>query len=178
LLKKTITYEDFNGVSVTEDFYFHLSRADLVEMQMSKEGGLDKWLEEIIQSEDGATIMAEFKKLILNSYGQKSPDGRRFIKTQELRDEFLQSEAYSVLFMELCTQADKAAEFVNGLLPKGMDEELSKIGQTEGPKVARPAEGGPGVPRVLTRKQALEMPAAELQRMLSRGEAVLDSSEG
>jgi hypothetical protein len=179
LLKKTITYEDFNGTQRTEDFYFHLSRADLVEMQLSKQGGLDKWLQNIIDSEDGAMIMSEFKKLILDSYGQKSDDGKRFIKTQELRDEFLASEAYSVLFMELCTQQDKAAEFVNGLLPKGMDQELSKIGG-EGPKVVRPADPGtPGVPRVLSPKEAREMDQSELSHLLATGAAVLgNSSEG
>ena len=127
MLKKTIEYQDFNGQTVVEDYYFHLTKADLIELEMAHKGGLHQYLQNIVDSEDGKAIIAEFKQLILMSYGKKSEDGRRFIKTQEMRDEFLSSEAYSTLFLELCTKADKAAEFVNGIVPAGLDAEIAKL---------------------------------------------------
>lgn len=126
VLKKTIEYEDFNGEKVSEDFYFHISKAELIELEMSHQGGLSEWLMNIVAAEDGKTIIAEFKKILLSAYGQRSPDGRRFIKNQELRDEFEQTEAYSVLFVELVTNTDSAIEFVNGVMPKELVEEASK----------------------------------------------------
>lgn len=117
MLKKTITYEDYDGNQRTEDFYFNLSKAEVAEMEMSAEGGLTKTLESIVAAQDGKRIIETFKDLILKSYGQKSVDGKRFIKTQELREAFVQSEAYSELFMELATNADASAAFVNGIIP-------------------------------------------------------------
>ena len=117
MLKKTITYTDYDGVQRTEDFYFNLSKAEIAEMELSTAGGLDKTINRIVAEQDGARIIALFKDLVLKSYGKKSDDGRRFIKTQELRDEFSQTEAYSDLFMELATDADAAAAFVNGIVP-------------------------------------------------------------
>ena len=117
MLKKTITYTDYDGVQRTEDFYFNLSKAEIAEMELSTAGGLDKTINRIVAEQDGARIIALFKDLVLKSYGKKSDDGRRFIKNQELRDDFAQTEAYSDLFMELATDADAAAAFVNGILP-------------------------------------------------------------
>lgn len=127
MLKKTITYVDFNGDEVSEDFYFHLSKAELVELELSYKGGLQEAIKRIIDAEDGKAIIAEFKNIILSSYGQRSDDGRRFIKNQALRDEFESTEAYSTLFMELVTDADKAAEFVRGVIPKDLAEETAKL---------------------------------------------------
>lgn len=127
MLKKSITFEDFDGNEVTEDFYFHLSKADLIEMELSQRGGMKEFLKKIIASKDGATIVAEFKKIILNSYGQRSDDGRRFIKTESLRDEFQQTEAFSVLFLELCTNAEAASAFVNGIVPKGLEADMAAV---------------------------------------------------
>lgn len=127
MLKKTITYTDFNDEEVSEDHYFHLSKAELVEIELSHKGGLSESLKKIIESEDGKAIIAEFKNIILGSYGKRSDDGKRFVKTQELREEFESSEAYSTLFMELVTNTDSAVEFVNGIIPKGMAEEAAKI---------------------------------------------------
>lgn len=127
MLKKTITYVDFNGDEVSEDFYFHMSKAELVELQMSHEGGLEESLRRIVAAQDGKAIIAEFKNIILGSYGQRSPDGRRFIKTQALRDEFESTEAYSTLFMELVTDAEKASEFVRGVMPQDLAEEAAKV---------------------------------------------------
>jgi hypothetical protein len=134
VLKKTITYENFNGEHVSEDFYFHLSKAELVEMELSQPGGMQQHLQEIVTSEDGKAIIAEFKTIILQSYGERSEDGKRFIKTQALRDEFSSTEAYSQLFFELCTDAEKAAEFVNGIIPTGLAEEVAAISDNGRPE--------------------------------------------
>lgn len=118
MLKQTRTYTDYNGVSRTEDFYFNLTQAEVTEMELSVDGGLSEMINRIIAAKDGKQIIAFFKDFVLRSYGEKSADGRRFIKNQELRDAFAQTEAYSDLFMELATDAEKAAAFVNGVVPE------------------------------------------------------------
>lgn len=118
MLKKEITYMDYDGNERTEDFYFNLSKAELAEMEASRSGGMIKTIQKIIKEQDQVRLVEIFKDLILRSYGEKSLDGRRFIKNQELRDAFEQTEAYSILFMEVGTDADSAAEFVEGILPK------------------------------------------------------------
>lgn len=118
MLKKTITYTDYNDMERTEDFYFNLSRAEAMEMEMSISGGLTEMIRRIVAAQDGPTIIATFKKFILKAYGEKSPDGRRFIKSEELSKAFSETEAYSKLYMELATDADAAAKFVNGIIPK------------------------------------------------------------
>lgn len=117
MLKKTFTYTDFNGVERTEDHYFNLSKAELMEMELSTTGGLAEMINKIVAAQDAPAIVKIFKELVLKAYGQKSADGRRFIKSKELSDEFSQTEAYSQLFMELATDADAAAAFVNGIVP-------------------------------------------------------------
>lgn len=118
MLPKTITYTDYNGVERTETFYFNLNKAELAEMQVAKVGGLDAMLQKIIETQDIPGIADIFKKIILKSYGEKSADGKRFIKSEELSTAFSQTEAYSELYMELATDADKASQFVNGIIPK------------------------------------------------------------
>ena len=127
MLKKTITYKNFNDEEVSEDHFFHLSKAELVELEMSEAGGMSDALQKIIDAEDGKAIIAQFKNIILGSYGKRSEDGRRFVKNQQLRDEFESSEAYSTLFMELVTETGKAIEFVNGIVPGNMAEEVAKL---------------------------------------------------
>lgn len=117
MLKKTITYTDFDGNERTEDFYFNLTKAEAMEMEMSTDGGFHKLLTKIVAEKDTKRIIEHFKDLILRAYGVKSPDGKRFIKNEEIRDSFAQTEAYSVLFMELATNAEASAAFVNGILP-------------------------------------------------------------
>lgn len=117
MLKKTITYTDYNGVERTEDFYFNLTKAEVMEMEMSTTGGLAEMINRIVAAQDAPAIIKIFKELVLKAYGVKSPDGKRFIKSEQLRDEFEQTEAYSQLFMELATDADAAAKFVNGIVP-------------------------------------------------------------
>lgn len=123
MLKKSITYTDYNGEKQTEDFYFNLSKAELIEMQTSVDGGLDEHLIKLVQRNKQPELMAFFKDLILKSYGEKSADGRRFIKSKQLSEEFSQTEAYSELFTKLTTDSAAAAEFVNGIMPAGFMEQ-------------------------------------------------------
>ena len=117
MLKKTITYTDYNGVERKEDFYFNLTKAEIMEMEMSTSGGLTEMINRIVAAQDAPAIIKIFKELVLKAYGVKSPDGKRFIKSDELATEFAQTEAYSQLFMELATDADAASAFVNGIVP-------------------------------------------------------------
>lgn len=123
MIKKTIEYVDYNGENRKEEFYFNLSKAEVMEMEMSKNGGLSEYIQRIVKSSDNAAIIALFKEIICKAYGEKSLDGKRFIKNKELTDAFVQTEAYSELFMELATNADEAAAFVNGIIPKNMNVE-------------------------------------------------------
>lgn len=118
MLKKTIEYTDYNGTKRVEDFYFNLSKAEITEMEMGVTGGLAESIEKIVKAQDVPSIVKTFKELILKAYGEKSADGKRFIKNEELSTAFSQTEAYSNLFMELSTDADVAAEFIKGLIPQ------------------------------------------------------------
>ena len=120
MLKKTVTYVDYNGVERTEDFYFNLSKAEVTEMELSVEGGFSKMLEEIVKSNDNARILEIFKEMVLKAYGEKSADGRRFVKSKELSEAFSQTEAYSEIFMELAMDEKAAAAFVNGIMPSNL----------------------------------------------------------
>ena len=122
MLVKNIKYVDFDDNERSEDFYFNLTKAEVTEMEMSTEGGLAKMLEKIVAEQDSKRIIEIFKDLILRSYGEKSPDGKRFIKNKEIRDSFSNTEAYSELFMSLATDAEKASAFINGILPKNLNK--------------------------------------------------------
>lgn len=117
MLKKTITYTDLNGVERTEPFYFNLTKPEIVRMQSSVKGGLDIRLKGIANVLDGAAILEFFEDLIFKAYGEKSEDGRRFIKSDELSTAFMQTPAYEALFEELVTDDKAAADFVNAVLP-------------------------------------------------------------
>lgn len=121
MLKRELTYTDYNGVERTEPFYFNLTKAELMEMEMSTTGGLAEMIQRIVAAQDAPSIMKVFKELILKAYGEKSADGKRFIKSPELSEAFAQTEAYSELFMELATDADAATKFINAIVP-AMDE--------------------------------------------------------
>lgn len=125
MLKKNITYSDYNGVERKEDFYFNLSKAELMEMEMSTAGGLAERINKIVATQDSVAIMQIFKDLILRAYGEKSADGKRFMKSKELSEAFAQTEAYSILFMELATDADAAAKFVNGIVPADVAKQIA-----------------------------------------------------
>ena len=124
MYKKTITYPDYNGEEIKEDFYFNLTKAEILEMQLEKEGGLAEKIQAIVDSKNVPELIKIFKDLILRSYGKKSDDGKRFIKSPELSREFTQTEAYSELFMELATDSDAASAFINGIIPANLAKEL------------------------------------------------------
>ena len=118
MLTKPITYTDYDGVERTENFMFNLTKAEIAELNLTTEGGLQTAVQKIIDSRDVPEITKWFKKIIMMAYGEKSADGRRFIKSEELTENFLQTEAYSELFMELISDDNAAAAFVNGIIPK------------------------------------------------------------
>ena len=132
MIKKTITYTDYNGAERTEDFYFNLSKAEITEMEMGVKGGLTETITRIVAAQDSPAIIKIFKDLILKAYGVKSPDGKRFEKSEELSTEFAQTEAYSNLFMELAFDANKAAEFINGIVPADLAKEAAKEAKKRG----------------------------------------------
>ena len=117
MLKKTITYTDYNGVERTEDFYFNLSKAELAEMELSVDGGMSKMIEKISKTNDVQSVVKFFKEIILKSYGEKSEDGKRFKKSEELSESFSQTEAYSEMFMEFFTDTESAISFINNIIP-------------------------------------------------------------
>ena len=117
MIKKTITYTDYNGNERTEDFYFNLSKAEVVELEVSTNGSLIQTMEKIVAEQDRQKIVEIFKDLILTAYGEKSLDGKKFVKNQELRDSFSQTETYVELFIELATNEAAAVAFVNGIIP-------------------------------------------------------------
>lgn len=131
MLKKTITFLDFNGNERTEDHYFNLMKSECVEMMTSVNGDFEEMINQIISSKNGALIMKTFKEIIMKSYGIKSLDGKRFEKSEEISKAFSETEAYSTLFMELCTDADAAAKFVNGILPSNLAPKNTNQTQTE-----------------------------------------------
>jgi len=136
MLKKSIKYTDFNGQEVTEDFYFNLTKAEVAEMEVSAStldskgqvsGGMQKLLSDVISSGSGQRIIDVFKEIITKSYGHKSEDGKRFIKSPEISNEFLQTAAYSEFFVELLTDPEAAANFVKAVMPVEIPEsELPK----------------------------------------------------
>ena len=117
MLKKTIKYVDSNGVERTEDFYFNLSKAELAEMELSVDGGMSKMIENISKTNDAPSVVKFFKEIILKSYGEKSEDGKRFKKSEELSESFSQTEAYSEMFMEFFTDTESAISFINNIIP-------------------------------------------------------------
>ncbi len=126
MLKKTITYTDYNDVERTETFYFNISESELTEMQLSTEGGLAERLQKMIDSQDVPSVTKVFKDIILKAYGEKSADGKYFRKSEDISNAFVATEAYNKLYMELLQDPDKLAEFINGLLPKSVREEVAK----------------------------------------------------
>lgn len=126
MLKKTITYTDYNGDTVTEDFYFNLSKVELMDMQLSEEGGFDNLIKKIADSKDPAKMIALFKLVLLKSYGKKTEDGKRFVKNDALTEAFMQTEAYSELFMEIATNEEAATNFIKGIMPADLLNDMDK----------------------------------------------------
>lgn len=127
MIKKTFTYTDFNGVERTDECWFHLSKAEIIEMEMSTVGGLTTMINKIVATQDAPSMFRIVKELVLKAYGEKSADGRRFVKSPELSEAFSQTEAYSQLIMEFMTDAEAAAKFINGIVPADVAKEAAKV---------------------------------------------------
>lgn len=140
MLKKTVTYVDFDGNERTEDFYFNLTESELAEFGYSINGGMKQYLEKIIAEKDEQKLVESFKKIVLMSYGVKSPDGRLFLKNDKVREEFVSNAAYSDIFMEMAHDADKAAAFINAVMPKSRETGVPDI-------AALPGKGPAGIVR-------------------------------
>lgn len=121
MFAKTVTYTDYNNVERTETFYFNLTKAEVLEMELGTTGGLSAMIQGVIDAKDTPQLIKIFKDLVLKAYGEKSADGRRFIKTPQIAEEFAQTEAYSEIFMELATNEKAASAFVDGITPKGLE---------------------------------------------------------
>jgi hypothetical protein len=188
LLKKTIVYENpFTQQMVSEEHYFHISKADLIEMQMenlnepevinpqtgAKLEGYPAMLQRIVNDKDGKEILVVVKDMVRRAYGKKSGD--RFLRSPEIWEEFISSEAWSQLYFELCTDAGAQADFMNGIFPRDMLEEANKLAaaqaQTNG-DVSTPEQDVPAdvsTPRVLTNQEVAEMDSDELKSGLATG---------
>ena len=128
MVVKKIKYTDFNGVEREEEFMFNLTEAEITEMELTTDGGLSDLIKKIISAQDTPEIIKTFKMLLLKSYGEKSADGRRFIKSEELTEAFTQTNAYSQFFMELATDDKAAIAFINGIIPDSMRERVAEDG--------------------------------------------------
>ena len=122
MVVEKIKYTDFNGLEREEEFMFNLTEAEITEMELTTDGGLSDAIKKIIAAQDTPQIIKVFKMLLLKSYGEKSADGRRFVKSEELSEEFSQTNAYSQLFMKLATDDKAAVAFINGIMPDSMQE--------------------------------------------------------
>ena len=160
MLKKSITYKNFDDETVTEEFYFNMTKAELVELELSEQSGLSDTLKAIIDAKDGSKIIEYFKKIILLAYGERSEDGRRFIKSPELAASFSHTEAYSQLFMELATDADAATAFISGIMPSDLAEEIAALPDTVTEIHTTP------IPDTVDNKDISEMSAEELRALL------------
>lgn len=133
MIKRTVQYEDYNGNMVSDDFYFNLTKAELLELELSYDSGFGETIQKIIDAKDNRTLVKEFKKIVLMAYGVKSEDGKRFIKSDKLREEFEQTAAYSALFMELATDDTAASIFINGITPKDLTSAAAPQDKPLGP---------------------------------------------
>ena len=131
MIKKTTTYTDFNGVTRTEDFYFNITEAELVEMEVGVEGGMRNLLEKIIRENDKKMIYEYLKKIVLTAYGEKSADGRRFVKSEELRNGFAPTEACSNIILDLCNGDNAASDFIKGVLPSKLSSQVEASANAE-----------------------------------------------
>lgn len=175
MLKKTITYKDFNEEEVKEDFFFNLSEADLLEIEMSYKEGLSVLLPRVMEEQDMPTLLSIFKKFVSGSYGRKSEDGRRFIKNPKLREDFESSGAYSALIMEFVTDDGAFNKFILGIMPRGFltekqIEEFSALTEKAAVDVTPKPE-----PKALTMDEAklIGMTGKEITDKVVAGEIVI-----
>ena len=187
MLKKDISYEALDGSTITETHYFHMSKADLIELQLSKKGGFEEWLKRVVEAEDGPSLIRELKDIILMAYGKRSEDGTRFLKSDEIRAEFANSEAFSELFSEIALDADKASEFVNGVMPRGLIAETRNqmsVFDKDEPQPAETAVASPPAveatlekapePNVITRAEMATLDPDVIRNRLANGAVIVD----
>lgn len=131
MYKETRTYNDYNGRSRTEDFYFNLTKAEVFELEISYEDGVSEWLETLVKTKNVVELADTFKTILLKAYGRKSADGRMFEKIDKdghkLANDFAQTEAFSDMYMELAFDSEKASKFFNGIFPTFTEEELKRM---------------------------------------------------
>jgi hypothetical protein len=173
MIKKAITFEDFDGKTVTEDHYFHLSKSELIAMELSEEGGMAAKLEGIVKGNNGAHIINTFNEIIRASYGQRDPvNASKFFKSTKIRDEFMSSLAFDALFQELMTDAQAAANFVNGLVPKDLADSdavqraFAEVGLTPEGRQLVPPSGTPSSSFEEDEVSGLKMPRTENGELL------------
>jgi hypothetical protein len=130
MLRKEVEYKDFDGNDRKDVLWFHLNEVEITEMDLETSGGLVKYMESIIDTNDVNQLIAIFKDLLIRSYGERSMDGKHFYKDDKIRNEFVSSAAYPVLYMEMVSDADKAVEFINGIVPSNIREQMAKIENT------------------------------------------------
>ena len=163
MLKKDITYKTFTGEQVTDTFTFHLSPGVLLEIEAETQGGMEATLQRMQDTNDPGLIMNTFKKLISRSIGKISVNGKQFIQNDEVRNEFLQSNAYSALLLELIRDEAFAVTFFNGIMPEGLGELAEAASRPAGPQRERSvAENQPVQDKVLTQEEALTLSHDEL----------------
>jgi hypothetical protein len=186
VIKRPITYKTFNGETVTEVFAFHLKREDVMKLSLKHKEGMEGYWREMIASDNRLGMFDEFETFVQKSYGTISPDGKRFIQNQQLLDEFMQTNAYGTLLMEITTDEGKAAEFFMGIMPEGLEEDVAKVQSQSPPQqvasvtqhispeadptaIEAPVDGEVVVPRILTREEIMEMDLPELQAGIASG---------
>lgn len=130
MLRKEVEYKDFDGNDRKDVLWFHLNEVEITEMDLETSGGLVKYMESIIDTNDVNQLIIIFKDLLIRSYGERSMDGKHFYKDDKIRNEFVSSAAYPVLYMEMVSDADKAVEFINGIVPSNIREQMAKIENT------------------------------------------------
>ena len=142
MLKKTFQYTDFNGNEQEETFYFNLSKSEVIEYELQERAGMSTTLQRLVEERDNQKILAHFKDLVMKSVGRKSDDGRRFVKNDEIREDFLASPAYDEMFIWLMSEPGAGAEFVNNVLPQDVDEFVKKVdsGQQATKNVKKPSD--------------------------------------
>ncbi len=171
MLKKTITYKDLDDNDITEDFYFNLNKAELAKMELYRAGGMQAYLQGIIDSDDGEQIIGAFENILEMSYGVRSDDGKTFMKSPEIFQQFKHTDAYAELFMELVTDAKASAEFITGLVPAGLAEEVkaSQKFQSLSSGVQKIQDLELPAPKdysKMTTQELMELPREELDRIL------------
>jgi hypothetical protein len=170
VLKKTITYKDFNDVEQSDEFHFHLSAEKLLELEATLPGGFEAHVENILKSQDGAQILELFKRLIRYSIGHVSEDGKRFVQNDAITNDFVQTNAYTALFLELGSDADTAAAFFNGIVPQDLAEQAEKMTASGGDSASRERVTTPAPTRkVISKEDAEKMGRDELFQKMMEG---------